>query len=179
MSTSLHAGDYDVAQRVTPVIDPIIGGLDVKWKNIGSAKPSSGIELDNAALAAALKNNTEFSMVEMIKLKVPTLSYEAFIQVGDSYFKPASLPPISERRKLVAQLFSQAQDFEEEESGKDQHPVFGPGSKIKSAEAFIDLPTDVERTLLSATLQKRVVAKVLCWKAGLRFFCDDTCAIKD
>ena len=62
MSTSLHAGDYDVAQRVTPGIDPIIGGLDVKWKNIGSAKPSSGIELDNAALAAALKNKTEFFM---------------------------------------------------------------------------------------------------------------------
>jgi hypothetical protein len=174
MSTYLHPDDDGVAQHVAP--EPI-GGLNVKWKDVGSVKPSSGVEIDNAALAAALQNDTEFSMADMVKFKVLTLSYDAFIQAGDRYYMPASLPPISERRKLLVQLRSRAQDFEQASDNRDQHPVFGPGSKIKSADAFIDEPAADEFNLLSATLQKRIVAKVLFGRR-IALFIHDACASK-
>ena len=160
-STYLHGEDSGVAKHIAPALKEFgQGGLTVKWKNVGSAKPSSGVELDNSALAAALQIETDFPMAEMIKFKVPTLSYECFIKSGHDYFKPASLPPISERRKLLAHVFNRAREYEEARN-PDAHPVFGPGSVIKSADEFIDKPANSECILLSATLQKRIVTKVL------------------
>ena len=61
----------------------------LKWIDIGFEKPTSGDEIDNANLATALENKTEFTMEELSQMNVSNLSHHSYIKANDTYFKPA------------------------------------------------------------------------------------------
>ena len=60
-----------------------------KWKEI-CKKPTSGIEIENEALAAALQQNPPaFTLEQIDSFKIAELSYGSYIKVGDRCFSPA------------------------------------------------------------------------------------------
>ncbi len=68
-----------------------IGGTSgLKWINVGTKKPSKGKELNNTALATAVKTKTELTQQEVDDLRIFDLRMDDFIMSGDSYFKPGS-----------------------------------------------------------------------------------------
>ncbi len=72
--------------------------LGLKWKEAGSEKPSTGTEIKNELLAAALQKKVEFKKEEWEKLrqigyfKVIDLSIDSYIKAGKKYFKPSEQP---------------------------------------------------------------------------------------
>jgi hypothetical protein len=63
--------------------------LVLKWKEAGSGKPSSGTEIKNELLAAALQKKVEFKKEEWEKFQLANLSSDSYIKAGNRYFKPA------------------------------------------------------------------------------------------
>ena len=63
--------------------------LGLKWKEAGSNKPSTGTEIKNKLLAAALQKQVEFKKEEWEVFQVADLSSDSYIKAGSSYFKPA------------------------------------------------------------------------------------------
>jgi hypothetical protein len=63
--------------------------LGLKWKEAGSKKPSTGTEIQNKLLAAALQKQVEFKKEEWEAFQVADLSSDSYIKAGSSYFKPA------------------------------------------------------------------------------------------
>jgi hypothetical protein len=61
----------------------------LKWKEAGSEKPSTGTEIKNELLAAALLERVEFKKEEWDKFQVADLFSDSYIKSGDRYFKPA------------------------------------------------------------------------------------------
>ena len=61
----------------------------LRWIDIGFEKPTSGDEIDNADLATALENKTEFTKEELSQMNVSNLSHHSYIKANDTYFKPA------------------------------------------------------------------------------------------
>jgi hypothetical protein len=61
--------------------------VGLKWKEVGSEKPSVGTEIKNDALAAALETQVEFTKDEWDKFQVADLSSDSYIRAGDCYFK--------------------------------------------------------------------------------------------
>ena len=65
--------------------------LGLKWREVGSQKPSKGQEVKNQALAGKLEQQQlEFTKEEWDQFKLPTLSYDSYIKAGNRYFKPAA-----------------------------------------------------------------------------------------
>ena len=60
----------------------------MKWKEAGTEKPEMGTEIHNEALSAALQETAELSNDDLATLKLPTLSRDCYIKVGEKYFKP-------------------------------------------------------------------------------------------
>jgi len=60
----------------------------LKWEDVGSDKPISGIEIVNAALTAALQQTIQFTKEELDRFNVSGLSYDSYIMLGNNYFKP-------------------------------------------------------------------------------------------
>jgi len=66
----------------------------LKWKDmgVGATKPTRGTELENAALADALKTKQEFTQAEWDEdessFGIESLTTGHFILVGDTYFRP-------------------------------------------------------------------------------------------
>ena len=69
--------------------EAVASGL--KWKEVGTEKPASGIELTNAALSEALKTEHEFTKDGWESFGVKGLTGSHFILVGEKYFQPAVL----------------------------------------------------------------------------------------
>ncbi len=67
------------------------GELGLKWKEAGSDKPSTGTEIQNELLAAALQKKIEFKKEEWEKFQVANLSSDSYVKAGNRYFKPAYL----------------------------------------------------------------------------------------
>jgi hypothetical protein len=65
--------------------------LGLKWKEAGSEKPSTGTEIQNKFLAAALQKQDEFTQEEWAKFQVAGLSSNSYIKAGDRYFKPSEM----------------------------------------------------------------------------------------
>ncbi len=65
--------------------------LGLKWKEAGYQKPSTGTEIKNELLAAALQRKVEFQKEELEKFQVANLSSDSYIKVGHRYFKPIAL----------------------------------------------------------------------------------------
>jgi hypothetical protein len=61
----------------------------LKWKDVGCKKPSSGTEIKNVLLAAALLTKVEFKEEEWDQFDLGDLSSDSYIKVGNHYFKPA------------------------------------------------------------------------------------------
>ncbi len=61
------------------------------WKETGSEKPSTGIEIKNEFLAAALLTKVEFKKEEWKTFQVFGLFSNSYIKAGDCYFKSATL----------------------------------------------------------------------------------------
>jgi hypothetical protein len=55
----------------------------------GSEKPSTGSEIKNDRLAAALQQKVEFTKEEWQQLQAADLSSDCYIKAGNRYFKPA------------------------------------------------------------------------------------------
>jgi hypothetical protein len=73
---------------------PTQGVMHLQWKDVGSEKPSTGTEIKNELLAAALQAKVEFKKEEWDKFHLDDLSSDCYIKVkvtstGDRYFKPA------------------------------------------------------------------------------------------
>ena len=60
----------------------------LKWKQMGLHKPTKGQEIQNEALAAKLQQQHEFTKEEWDGFQVDRISFDSFVKVGDSYFKP-------------------------------------------------------------------------------------------
>lgn len=63
----------------------------LKWTEVGSKKPQTGAEINNGALASALREKRKFSTEEWDKFDVSHVSCDSYIKVGDKYFQPAVL----------------------------------------------------------------------------------------
>jgi hypothetical protein len=72
--------------------------IGLKWEEVGLKRPTTGTEIRNEALAAALRQKAELTPKEaeltltpqeFTECKVGTLSYDSYIKVTDKYWKPA------------------------------------------------------------------------------------------
>ncbi len=63
--------------------------IGLKWEEIGSKKPSTGTEIENDVLSAALQDKVEFKKEEWESFQVANLSSNRYIRAGNRYFKPA------------------------------------------------------------------------------------------
>jgi hypothetical protein len=61
--------------------------LGVKWKDVGTVEPQTGIEIKNEELAMALQQKRQLTQKEMADFKLPDLSHESYIKVGNTYFR--------------------------------------------------------------------------------------------
>ena len=83
-------------RRPTKPPDPPIGH---RWRKLGRRRPTKGVELFNEALSEALRTKQEFTQKEIDEFRLPNLTVESFIQVGDRFFRaedgatPPSPPP--------------------------------------------------------------------------------------
>ena len=81
------------------IVDPIIdeaeafpGGIHasgLKWTDAGASKPSTGEELANDRLSAALKTKVDFTKEEWDAFGISDLLVTHFIKSGNSYLQPA------------------------------------------------------------------------------------------
>jgi len=72
------------------------GSHGLKWKKAGSEKPLTGTKIKNLALATALQGKDEFTRAEWDTFNLPSsdLSYNSYVKVDDSYFKPSGYNPL-------------------------------------------------------------------------------------
>ncbi len=89
----------------------------LKWKEAGSEKPSTGTEIKNELLAAAVQEKVEFKKEEWEDFKVADLSTDSYVKAGNRYFRPAATSNWSnffkagaeEYRKRVEQIMVQTE----------------------------------------------------------------------
>ena len=62
----------------------------LKWRSAGESRPTTGAELTNGKLAAALKATTDFSQQAWDAFGIQHLSMWHYVKVGDHYFRPAA-----------------------------------------------------------------------------------------
>ena len=70
-------------------VDSFFGSSGLKWKEVGSEKPSTGTELINEKLASELIHKAEFTQEEWDSFGITDLRTHHFIKSGKRYFKPA------------------------------------------------------------------------------------------
>jgi hypothetical protein len=63
--------------------------LGLKWKDAGHEQPSTGTEIKNELLAAALQKKVKFKKEEWEKIQVANLRSDSYIKAGNRYFIPA------------------------------------------------------------------------------------------
>lgn len=75
----------------------------LKWREVGSTKPTQREQLRNDELAAALQRKTTFSRAEWNAFNIKGLRAEHCIQAGGSFFEPDDRGVCS-TKKLVAYI---------------------------------------------------------------------------
>ena len=93
-------------KKVEESVHPQHSTPGLKWETIGEAKPTTGTEINNKKLVEALVGKKEFTNDELEVLQVSDLSYNSYIKVGDSFFKPVA----RETEELWKQLFASAEN---------------------------------------------------------------------
>jgi HrpA-like RNA helicase len=66
-----------------------LGKPGLKWME--TSRPTTGTEIKNVALAAALQKKFSFTNEELEKFQVSSLSFNSYIRVNETYFKPAAV----------------------------------------------------------------------------------------
>ena len=66
-----------------------LGKPGLKWLETSSCRPTTGTEINNVALAAALQQKVSFTTEEWKKFNVSDLCFSSYVRVNDTYFKPA------------------------------------------------------------------------------------------
>jgi ankyrin repeat protein len=84
---ALESEDIDLSSALVKALKTYTLGL--KWEGTGSEKQSTGTEIENDVLAAALQEKVEFKKEEWETFQVVDLSSDSYIRVGNRYFKPA------------------------------------------------------------------------------------------
>ena len=81
--------------------------VGLKWVVFGFEAPEGGVEVRNAAFAAALQRKAEFSREELGGFGLGQLSRDSFVKVGDKFYKPADPRlPLSMRRVVSLTRYS-------------------------------------------------------------------------
>ncbi len=87
LCAALESEDSDLSSASVKTLKTYTLGL--KWEEAGSDKPSTGTEIKNDVLAAALQQKVEFKKEEWGTFQVANLSSDSYIRAGNHYFKPA------------------------------------------------------------------------------------------
>jgi hypothetical protein len=128
--------------------------VGLKWKEVGSKKPSTGTEFNNGPLAAALQKQVEFTKEEWERFQVADLSSDSYIKAGDRYFKPAD-PALGLKWK---------------EAGSDQPS----GTEIKNEHLAAELRARKEKVLFKKEewdeFKVQGISRDSYIKAGNRYF---------
>ena len=108
-----------------------VSALGLKWANVGSFRPSTGVEITNQNLSLALENRNEFTRDEFDLFGVHGLTYECFIRVKGCYMipeKPPNTINAQAPRPTATSFDSEAADsvVSEEEEAVISHPMCLP-----------------------------------------------------
>ena len=95
ISDAFKQARYLVCNGDEKATDP----LGLKWENIGRNSPSSGTEISNKLLAAALRGRSfteeeftrSFTKEEFTAFEVSEVTASSYIQVDDDFFRPATV----------------------------------------------------------------------------------------
>ncbi len=168
---------HECEKGLKPGLQVLIGlDLGLMWKEAGFKKPSTGTEIMNELLAAALQKNVElkkvkFNIEEWDKFQVADLPSDSYIKAGDHYFKPVVVEELQEKMELnrkKCKIIRLALGLKWKETGSEK-PATG---------------TEIKSKLLAAALQEKVEFKIEEWdkfqvtdpssdsyiKAGNRYF---------
>jgi len=109
----------------------VVSGL--KWKDAGSEKPSTGTEIKNELLAAALLERVEFKKEEWDTFQIADPCSDSYIKAGDRYFKPAVVEVVSVELGYSAENEVQKEKREEFEVHTD---TYIEREKERKSESF-------------------------------------------
>ena len=128
--------DATIAQRLATNATKAaeVSALGLKWANLGSFRPSAGMEINSHSLSLALEKRNEFTRDQFDLFGVHELTYECFIRVKGSYFIPEKPSNTNDARtqapRPTASLFdSEAADAvaaSEQEEADISHPMCLP-----------------------------------------------------
>ena len=149
-----------------------VPALGLKWKEVGFEKPSSGTEIKNEVLAAALQKQVEFKKEEWEKFQVADLSSSCYIKAGEHYFQPAIYTPCIDKLPEVV-CFQVARRVDEllKENGMDPVPsefvnTYTVRGVVKELVGFIGLLA-WEANALPMEQQQSKQHVQIDWKKGL------------
>ena len=77
--------------------------LGLQWAILGTSRPSTGVEIINAALSVALQQKLDFTRTEFQRFNVCNLRPDSFVEAGDSpstFYKPVLVPQARQRHSL-------------------------------------------------------------------------------
>lgn len=78
----------------------------LKWEDIGEKRPATGTEMSCSQLESALHDRTVFTKGELQKFGATRVSFESYIKVGETYFKPSGGERAAMTRQGEAELDS-------------------------------------------------------------------------
>jgi hypothetical protein len=125
--------DATIAQRLATNATKAaeVSALGLKWANLGSLRPSTGMEITSHSLSVALEKRNEFTRDQFDLFGVHGLTYECFIRVKGSYFipeKPSNTNDAQAPRPTASLFNSEAEDavLSEQEEADISHPMCLP-----------------------------------------------------
>lgn len=83
--------DPQTKEALEEIRERYLSTLGLKWKNVGTNKPTRGKELVNRELSKALRKKLEFTEKEFEDFEVENLSTSHYILADREYFKPVVL----------------------------------------------------------------------------------------
>ena len=116
-------GTPETAARALAHLARSEGSLGLKWEDIGTSKPSKGVELHNTALQLALTNKKEFTPQEFDLFQIIGLRSDSFIKCGNKFFRPAedeTPTPLTAKEQIAGTSMGQSTFVEEDEDGDDK-----------------------------------------------------------
>ena len=116
-------GTPETAARALAHLARSEGSLGLKWEDIGTSKPSKGVELHNTALLLALANKMEFTPQEFDLFQIIGLRSDSFIKCGNKFFRPTedeTPTPLTAKEQIAGTSMGESTFVEEDEDGDDK-----------------------------------------------------------
>jgi hypothetical protein len=129
----------------------------LKWKDVGSEKPSTGTEIKNVLLAAALQKKIEFKKAEWDKFDVADLPSDSYIKAGNHYFKPVENIGYIRKAMIARGWSTKTTSSPQEDSTAAQDVMHLQWKDVGSEKPSTG--TEVKNELLAAALQEKVQFK--------------------